>query len=69
MSASVRLPKMRVTFVLSVGFLKMARASWYILFLERVILVLERLKDVESRGAREGRTYGVIPVPPAIKAM
>jgi len=37
--------------------------------LERVILVLERLKDVESRGAREGRTYGVIPVPPAIKAM
>ena len=32
MSGSERLPKTRVTFVLSEGFLKMARMSWYILF-------------------------------------
>lgn len=33
MSSSWTFPKMRVTFVLSSGFLKIARASWYILWI------------------------------------
>ena len=39
----MRLPKTRVTFVLSSGFLKMARASWYNLHskLEESIVVEE----------------------------
>lgn len=62
---------MRVTFVLSEGFLKMARASWYILFLEEGVVSTGRVDGCgeEGMGRDDGGAYGVIPVPPAIKAI
>ncbi len=72
MSASVRLPKTRVTLVLSAGFLKMARASWYILFRPALSAVFCSSSVVGLGGGGGGGklwTYGVIPVPPAIKAI
>ena len=40
MSDSVMLPKMRVTRVVSVGFLNIARQSWYMLFLPHLVSVV-----------------------------
>lgn len=49
----------------------MARASWYILVLGGGVVSMGKVNGCgeQEEGRMKGESYGVIPVPPAIKAI